>query len=93
MLLNHEQRELLSDDLDYIIGRTSCNSIQLTRSQILNAFEHDPDILLDLVAGMPPADARWLSVPPDELLPLISLRRHGLAKSGGRHGGSSLNLS
>lgn len=77
MLLSEEQFELLKGDLDYILARTSCNSIQLTRGQVSNAVDRDPDVLLDLVEGMPPAEARWLSVPLDVLRPLISRRARG----------------
>ena len=79
MLLNDEQIELLSGDLDYILGRTACNTIQLTRGQVANALARDADVLLDLVQGMAPADARWLSLPLDVLNPLITRRTRGLA--------------
>jgi len=78
MLLNEDQLELLKGDLDYILARTSCNSIQLTKGQIANALERDPDVLLDLVEGMPASEARWLSVPPDALRPLINRRARGI---------------
>ncbi len=77
VLLNDEQIELLSDDLDYILGRTTCNTVQLTRGQVANAMARDADVLLDLVEGMSPADARWLSLPPDVLRPLIARRARG----------------
>ncbi|MEI8310513.1 MAG: hypothetical protein WCH98_07150 [Verrucomicrobiota bacterium] len=77
MLLSEEQFDLLKGDLDYILARTSCNSIQLTKGQVSNAVERDPDVLLDLVEGMPPSEARWLSVPPDVLRPLIGRRARG----------------
>ena len=77
MLLNEDQFDLLKGDLDYILARTSCNSIQLTKGQISNALERDPDVLLDLVEAMPASEARWLSVPPDALRPLISRRARG----------------
>lgn len=77
MLLNEEQLELLKSDLDYILARTSCNSIQLTKGQISNALQRDPDVLLDLVEGMPASEARWLSVPIDILRSLINRRARG----------------
>jgi hypothetical protein len=79
MLLNDEQVELLRGDLDYILARTKCDTILLTRGQALNALDRDPDVLLDLVNGLPPADARWLSLPPDVLAPLIARRIRGVA--------------
>ena len=78
MLLNDEQIELLTDDLDYILARTTCNTIQLTKGQVANSLARDADVLLDLVQGMSPADARWLSLPPDVLSPLISRRSRGV---------------
>jgi len=83
VLLNDEQIELLRGDLDYILGRTACNTIQLTKGQIANALSRDADILLDLVQGMAPADARWLSLPSDVLSPLIARRTRGTAGSKG----------
>lgn len=77
MLLSDEQLELLKGDLDYILARTTCNSIQLTKGQVSNAVDRDPDVLLDLVEGMPDSEARWLSVPPDVLRPLIHRRARG----------------
>lgn len=77
MLLSEEQFELLKGDLDYILARTSCNSIQLTKGQISNAIDREPDVLLDLVEAMPASEARWLSVPLDALRPLISRRARG----------------
>ena len=38
----------------------------------------DGDILLDLVEGMPPSEARFLSVPLDTLRSLISSRHRGV---------------
>ena len=38
MLLNDEQIELLTDDLDYILARTTCNTIQLTKGQVANSL-------------------------------------------------------
>lgn len=77
MLLSEEQFELLKGDLDYILARTSCNSIQLTKGQVSNAIQRDPDVLLDLVEGMPTTEARWLSVPMDVLRSLINRRARG----------------
>ena len=77
MLLSEDQLELLKGDLDYILARTSCDSIQLTKGQVCNAIERDPDVLLDLVEGMPASEARWLSVPLDTLRPLIHRRARG----------------
>lgn len=91
MLLTDDQIELLEGDLDYILARTTCNSIQLTKGQIANALQRDPDVLLDLVDGMSASDARWLSVPPDVLGPLIQRRARG--SSGGGPDSSSLCLS
>ena len=83
MLLSDEHLELLKGDLDYILARTKCNSIQLTRGQVANALLHDPDVLLDLVEGMPASESRWLSVPPDVIRPLILRRSRGAT---GGHG-------
>lgn len=77
MLLNDDQVDLLKGDLDFILARTRCNSIQLTRGQVANALQRDADVLLDLVEAMPPSEARWLSVPLDQLLPLIQRRARG----------------
>ena len=49
MLLNQEQIELLTGDLDYILARTKCDTIQLARGQVTNAIARDADVLLDLV--------------------------------------------
>ncbi|MFZ4599477.1 MAG: hypothetical protein ACOYNN_12600 [Terrimicrobiaceae bacterium] len=84
MLLSNEQLELLRGDLDYILARTTCNTLQLTRGQVQNALERDPDVFLDLVDGLRPEDARWLSVPPDVLRPMISRRARGVS-SGSIH--------
>lgn len=67
MSLTAHQIELLAADLDYILPRTRCDSIPLTKSRILRAIETDPSILIELVEGLPPADARWLSVPLEEI--------------------------
>lgn len=88
MLLSDEQLELLKGDLDYILARTACNSIQLTKGQVSNALDRDPDVLLDLVEGMPDSDARWLSIPQDILRPLINRRaRGGSARAAADEGG------
>jgi len=81
MLLSDEQIELLSGDLDYILPRTKCDSVLLHRGHVLNAVARDPDVLLDLVDGLPPADARWLSVPIDSLRSLIVSRSRGVSFS------------
>ena len=83
MLLSFAQRDSLKTDLDYIIARSACDTVQRTKSHVLAAVEHDPDVLLDLVQAMRDDDARWLSVPLDALRPLISKRMRGL--SGGDH--------
>lgn len=85
MLLNDELVELLKGDLDYILARTKCDSIQLTKGQVANALQHDPDVLLDLVEGMSASDSRWLSVPQDVIRPLIQRRSRGAT---GGHGSS-----
>lgn len=82
MLLSDDQFELLKGDLDYILARTKCNSIQLTKGQVANAIERDPDVLLDLVEAMPASEARWLSVPSDVLFSLIQRRARGSAGGG-----------
>lgn len=82
MLLNEEQIELLTGDLDYILGRTACNTIQLTKGQVTNAIARDADVLIDLVQGMAPADARWLSLPMDVVTSLIARRSRGLPGTG-----------
>ena len=81
MLLSNEQLELLRGDLDYILARTTCDTLQLTRGQVLNAMERDPDVFLDLVDGLPASDARWLSVPLDVLRPLIARRARGVSSA------------
>jgi len=83
MLLSEEHLDLLKGDLDYILARTKCNSIQITRGQVANALERDPDVLLDLVEGMPDSEARWLSVPQDVIRSLIQRRSRGAT---GGHG-------
>jgi hypothetical protein len=82
MLLTDEQIGLLKDDLDYILARTKCDTIQLAKGQVANAIASDPDVLLDLVAGLPESDARWLSLPPDVIRPLIQHRLRGTSGRG-----------
>jgi len=77
MLLSEEQFDLLKSDLDYILGRTKCDTILRSKGQVMNAMERDPDVLLDLVEGMPASECRWLSVPWDVLRGLISRRSRG----------------
>lgn len=89
MLLNEDQIQLLCGDLDYILGRTKCDTIPLGRSFVQNAIQRDPDILLDLVDGLPPSDARWLSVPLDLLQPLIQSRQRGSLGRGAGGGGQA----
>ena len=79
MLLTPDQIESLIGDVDYILPRTACDRIPLTKSRILREIERDADILLDLVEGMSEADARFLSVPLDSLRRLISRRSRGAA--------------
>jgi hypothetical protein len=67
MPLTAHQVQLLVADLDYILPRTRCDSVHLSKSGILRAVERDPSVLIELVEGLPPADARWLSVPIDEI--------------------------
>jgi len=81
MLLTPDQIQRLVEDLDFILPRTSCNTIQLTKSRILREVESDPDVLLDLVAGMNNSDARCLGVPLEKLRSLISMRTRGVAES------------
>ena len=77
MLLTPQQVSLLLEDLDYIIPRTRCNSMPLTKSHIVRDAWRDGDILLDLVDGMADSDARFLSVPVEKLRALISRRQSG----------------
>ncbi len=84
MLLNPDQTDLLVGDLDYILPRTSCNTIPLTKSRILREIERDADILLYLVDGMSESDARFLSVPLEKLRALVSKRIRGAAASAAR---------
>ena len=83
VLLTQQQVSLLIEDLDYIIPRTSCNTMHLTKSFIVRDIWRDGDILLDLVDGMPDSDARYLSVPLEKLRSLIARRQRG-------SGGSSI---
>lgn len=83
MLLTQQQVSLLIEDLDYIIPRTRCNTMHLTKSFIVRDIWRDGDILLDLVDGMPDSDAHYLSVPLEKLRSLIARRQRG-------SGGSSL---
>jgi hypothetical protein len=78
MLLSSDQLERLVDDLDYILPRTRCDTVQLTKSHILGRVRTDGDILLDLVEGMPSSDARFLSVPLETLRSLIAFRHRGV---------------
>lgn len=93
MLLTDDQFELLKGDLDYILARTKCNSIQLTKGQVANAIERDPDVLLDLVEAMPASEARWLSVPCDVLFSLIQRRARGSSGSGGAQDSGALLIA
>ena len=77
MLLTQQQVSLLIEDLDYIIPRTRCNTMPLTKSHITRDACRDGDILLDLVDGMPDSDARYLSVPLEKLRSLIARRQLG----------------
>ncbi len=77
MLLTRDQIELLTGDVDYILPRTTCDKIPLTKSRILREIERDADILLDLIDGMSEAEARFLSVPLASLRSLISRRSRG----------------
>ena len=81
VLLSPQQVTLLLEDLDYIIPRTRCNTLPLTKGHILRETERDADVLLDLVEGMPEAEARFLSVPLEKLRPLMARRQQG--SSGG----------
>jgi hypothetical protein len=79
MHLSADQVELLRDDLDFILPRTCCNTVPLTKGFLLREIERNPDVLLDLVEGMSSSDARSLSVPHDMLRTLISRRSLGLS--------------
>ena len=78
MHLSVDQLELLRDDLDYILPRTKCDTVPLTKGYLLRELERDPDVLLDLVDGMSVGDARSLSVPHDTLQALIARWRLGV---------------
>jgi hypothetical protein len=82
VLLSAEQVFLLTEDIDYILPRTGCDTIPLTKSRILREIESDADVLLDLVEGMPEGDARFLSVPLERLRSLILQRRRGVVRAG-----------
>jgi hypothetical protein len=77
VLLTQQQVSLLIEDLDYIIPRTRCNTMHLTKSFIVRDIWRDGDILLDLVDGMADSDARYLSVPLQKLRSLIARRQRG----------------
>lgn len=77
VLLTQQQVSLLLEDLDYIIPRTRCDTMPLTKSHIVRDAWRDGDILLDLVEGMPDSDARFLSVPLEKLRALITRRQRG----------------
>jgi hypothetical protein len=77
VLLTQQQVSLLIEDLDYILPRTRCNTMPLTKSHIVRDAWRDGDILLDLVDGMPDSDARYLSVPLEKLRSLIASRQRG----------------
>jgi hypothetical protein len=79
MILSHDEIQRLTGDVDYILPRTACDKIPLTKSRILREIERDGDILLDLIEGMSEADARFLSVPLDKLRGLIARRTRGAA--------------
>ncbi|MFM8717143.1 MAG: hypothetical protein ACKOHM_05440 [Spartobacteria bacterium] len=81
VLLTQQQVSLLLEDLDYIIPRTRCNTMPLTKSHIVRDTWSDGDILLDLVEGMADSDARYLSVPLEKLRGLIAQRQRGVQGS------------
>jgi hypothetical protein len=81
MILNEEMARLLAADLDFILPRTRCDRILLSKNRVVRQLEADPDLILDLVAEMDDADARWLSVPMDVLRSLIQRRRQGTTVS------------
>jgi hypothetical protein len=68
---------LLLEDSTDILPRTRCNTLPLTKGYILRETERDADILLDLVEGMPEADARFLCIPLEKLRSLIARRQQG----------------
>ncbi len=77
VLLTQQQVSLLIEDLDFIIPRTSCNTMPLTKSHIVRDAWRDGDILLDLVDGMPDSEARYLSVSLEKLRAMITRRHRG----------------
>ena len=81
VLLTQQQVSLLIEDLDYIIPRTRCDTMPLTKTHIVRDVGRDGDILLDLVEGMRDSDARFLSVPLEKLRSLIARRQSGSAGS------------
>ncbi len=81
MLLTQDQIARLVDDLDFILPRTTCDTIPLTKSRILREIESDPDVLLDLVEGMSDSDSRCLGVPREKLRPLVSMRSRGVSET------------
>ena len=81
VLLTQQQVSLLLEDLDYIIPRTRCNTMHLTKSFIVRDIGREGDILLDLVDGMADSDARYLSVPLEKLRALIAQRQRGVQGS------------
>lgn len=83
MILSEEMARLLAADLDFILPRTRCDRMLLSKSRVTRELEVDPDAILDLVAGMDDADARWLSVPQDALRPMIQRRQQGSTASSG----------
>jgi hypothetical protein len=90
VLLTQQQVSLLLEDLDYIIPRTRCNTMHLTKSFIVRDIWRDGDILLDLVDGMPDSDARYLSVPLEKLRGLIAQRQRGAQGSSPENEADSL---
>ncbi len=83
MILSEEMARLLAADLDFILPRTRCDRMLLSKSRVTRELEADPDAILDLVAGMDDADARLLSVPQDVLRPMIRRRQQGSTASSG----------
>jgi hypothetical protein len=90
VLLTQKQVSLLIEDLYYIIPRTRCNTMPLTKSHIVRDAGRDGDILLDLVDGMPDSDARYLSVPLEKLRGLIAQRQRGAQGSSPENEADSL---
>lgn len=77
MLLTQHQVSLLLEDLDYILPRTRCDALPLTKNIVMREAGRDGDVLLDLIEGMTDSDARFLSVPLETVRGLISRRRRG----------------